>query len=86
MKPAFILTALSSISNAVVIDPSTDADYITVDFPDDPRGINKIDTLGRWKMNQNADDPFYDWYGLSPNIPHKTYEFILRNRQKSAIS
>ena len=64
MKPAFILTALSIISNAVVIDPSTDADYITVDFPDDPRGINKVTGGGLWKMDQDADDPFYDWYEL----------------------
>ena len=67
MKMLIITAALSIVSNAVSITPANwiNADYITVDFPlDDPRGLNRIGGANRWVMNQNADDPFYDWYDL----------------------
>ena len=81
MKTAFIAAALFLVSNAVVIDPTTDADYITVDFPDDPRGENKIDGENRWKLNQDVDNPFEDWYGFI-----YIHRLILKNGQKSSIS
>ena len=82
-----LLLSFYIVLNAFVIDPATVDEYATVRLLHDPRGLNKIVNNSFWKINQDINDPLYDW-SLELTLDYQQYGFrnIDNNVNGSTIS
>ena len=82
----FILALVSFIfyfSSAVEILPDSNNLFISTNLINDPRGINKVNSNNTWKLNQDNNNPLYNW-GLILTLNAAEYSF--RDRDGSSIS
>ena len=56
---SLILHAMSS--NVVLIDPTSNDEYISVQLTDDSRGINEINSDNEWVIAEKGANPLHDW-------------------------
>ena len=70
-------------SSAVEILPNSNNAFISTNLINDPRGINIVNSNNTWKLNQDHNNPLYNW-GLVLTLDAAEYSF--RDRDGSSIS